>query len=66
MRQLHSPHVLEVYRYDETRHEYYAEYADETLLKYISHNPNLDIKAFVISCSDAYPMFTARAIYIEI
>lgn len=43
MRQLHSPHVLEVYRYDETRHEYYAEYADETLLKYISHNPNLDI-----------------------
>lgn len=43
MRQLHSPHVLEVYRYDETRHEYYAEYAYETLLKYISHNPNLDI-----------------------
>ncbi len=43
MRQLHSPHVLEVYRYDETRHEYYAEYADETLLRYISHNPDLDI-----------------------
>ena len=29
-------------------------------------NPNLKGKAFVISCSDAYPMFTAKAISIEI
>lgn len=43
MKSLHSPHVLEVYHYDEDKNEYYAEYADETLYNFISHNPNLDI-----------------------
>lgn len=43
MKSLHSPHVLEVYHYDEDKNEYYAEYADETLDNFISHNPNLDI-----------------------
>lgn len=43
MKSLHSPHVLEVYHYDEDKNEYYAEYADETLDNFISHNPNLNI-----------------------
>jgi len=58
MRQLHSPHVLEVYRYDETRHEYYAEYADETLLRYISHNPDLDIYKRKSICNQLFRCFS--------
>lgn len=42
MNSLHLPYVLEVYRYDDTKNEYYAEYADETLYNFISHNPKLD------------------------
>lgn len=42
MSKLHSPYVLEVYRYDEVRHEYYAEYADETLFDFIDHHSNLE------------------------
>lgn len=40
MKELKSPYVLEVYRYDEQKNEYYAEYADETLFDYISKNNN--------------------------
>ncbi len=54
MSKLHSPYVLEVYRYDETRHEYYAEYADETLLKYISHNPRLDVSKRKSICNQLF------------
>lgn len=42
MKALHSPHVLEVYRYNDEKNEYYAEYADETLLDFIQHHPQLD------------------------
>lgn len=35
MNELKSPYVLEVHRYDEEKNEYYMEYADETLKKFI-------------------------------
>ena len=35
MNELKSPFVLEVHRYDEEKNEYYMEYADETLKKFI-------------------------------
>lgn len=38
MKKLKSPYVLEVYRYDERKNEYYMEYADETLKKFIEKN----------------------------
>ncbi len=43
MKALHSPYVLEVYRYDDEKNEYYAEYADETLFDFIQHHPQLNI-----------------------
>ncbi|OIJ13368.1 hypothetical protein BKP35_09030 [Anaerobacillus arseniciselenatis] len=43
MKKLNSPYVLEVYRFNEKKHEYIMEYADETLEKYISkHNNTLN------------------------
>lgn len=45
MNELKSPYVLEVYRYDEERKEYYMEYADETLRKFIDRtNDTLSVK----------------------
>ena len=38
MKELKSPYVLEVYRYDDTNNEYYMEYADETLYDFIKKN----------------------------
>lgn len=38
MNELKSPYVLEVHRYDEEKNEYYMEYADETLKKFIERN----------------------------
>ena len=38
MRELKSPYVLEVYRYDDINNEYYMEYADETLYDFIRKN----------------------------
>lgn len=38
MNELKSPYVLEVYRYDDKKNEYYMEYADETLKKFIERN----------------------------
>lgn len=38
MKELHSPYVLEVYRYDSEKNEYYAEYADDSLYDYIKKN----------------------------
>lgn len=38
MKELKSPYVLEVYRYDDSKKEYYAEYADETLYDFIDKN----------------------------
>lgn len=35
MNELKSPYVLEVHRYDEEKNEYYMEYADETLKKFV-------------------------------
>ncbi len=40
MKKLKSPYVLEVYRFDEARNEYYMEYADETLDEFIKKNNN--------------------------
>lgn len=40
MQKLKSPYVLEVYRFDELRNEYYMEYADETLDEFIKKNNN--------------------------
>lgn len=40
MKKLKSPYVIEVYHYDEEKHEYIMEYADETLDSYISKNNN--------------------------
>lgn len=40
MKELKSPYVLEVYRYDDNKKEYYAEFADQTLYDYISNNNN--------------------------
>lgn len=40
MKKLKSPYVLEVYRFDEVRNEYYMEYADETLDEFIKKNNN--------------------------
>lgn len=45
MKKLKSPYVLEVYRFDEVRNEYYMEYADETLDEFIKkNNDKLNIK----------------------
>lgn len=45
MNKLKSPYVLDVYRYDQTKNEYYMEYADETLYEFIKKNNNkLSIK----------------------
>lgn len=38
MKELRSPYVLEVYKYDETENQYFAEYADETIYDYIYRN----------------------------
>lgn len=38
LKELHSPYVLEVYRYDSEKNEYYAEYADDSLYDYIKKN----------------------------
>lgn len=38
MKELKSPYVLDVYRYDDINKEYYAEYADETLCDFIDKN----------------------------
>lgn len=38
MKELKSPYVLEVYRYDDEMKEYYAECANQTLYDYISKN----------------------------
>ena len=43
MRELHSPYILEVYQYDEAKNEYYAECADETLYKFITHHSDLEL-----------------------
>lgn len=40
MKELKSPYVLDVYKYDEDDNQYYAEYADETIYDYISKNNN--------------------------
>lgn len=40
MNALKSPYILEVYRYDNEKNEYYAEYADETIGEYILNNNN--------------------------
>ncbi|RIB36328.1 protein kinase family protein [Streptococcus anginosus] len=42
MKKLHSPYVLEAYSIDKTKNEYVMEYANTTLLKYITtHNQKL-------------------------
>lgn len=41
MNELKSPYVLEVHRYDEEKNEYYMEYADETLKKFIERNNSI-------------------------
>lgn len=38
MKDFNSPFILRVYRYDENKNEYYAEYADSTLLDFIRKN----------------------------
>lgn len=38
MKELRSPYVLEVYKYDEENNQYFAEYADETIYGYIQKN----------------------------
>ena len=40
MKELKSPYVLDVYRYDDANNEYYMEYADETLYDFIKKNNN--------------------------
>ena len=40
MKELKSPYILEVYKYDDLKGEYYAEYADQTIYDYISKNNN--------------------------
>lgn len=38
MKELRSPYVLEVYKYDEENNQYFAEYANETIYDYIHRN----------------------------
>lgn len=59
MKELKSPYVLEVYRYNELKNEYYTEYADQTLYDYISKN-NDKIK-LEMRKSIAYQVFKAFA-----
>lgn len=40
MKELHSPYIVEVYRYDDVHHEYTMECMDATLLDYINKNNN--------------------------
>lgn len=40
MKELRSPYVLEVYKYDEEDNQYFAEYADSTIYDYIQANNN--------------------------
>lgn len=45
MKELKSPYVLEVYRYDDNKNEYYMEYGDETLKKFVEkNNTTLSVK----------------------
>lgn len=45
MKELKSPYVLDVYRYDDTNNEYYMEYADESLYDFqIKNNTKLSRK----------------------
>lgn len=57
MKELNSPYILEVYRYDDQKNEYYAEYAEQTLYDYISKN-NAEIK-METRRSIAYQIFRA-------
>lgn len=41
MRSFHSPHILDVYTYDEDKNQYIMEYMDMTLEEYISKNNDL-------------------------
>lgn len=38
MKNMNSPYILKVYRYEENNNEYYAEFVDETLYDYIIRN----------------------------
>lgn len=40
MKKLNSPYIVEVYRFDDDKHEYIMEYIDYTLYKYITTNNN--------------------------
>jgi len=40
MKQFKSPYIVEVYKYDEDKNEYYMEFMDTTLEKYINNNNN--------------------------
>lgn len=45
MKKLKSPYVMEVYRYDDAKNEYYMEHADETLYDFIKkNNSKLSVK----------------------
>ena len=57
MKNLKSPYILEVYRFDDEKQEYYAEFADDTLYNYINtNNSQLNI---TIRKSIVYQIFKA-------
>lgn len=38
MNSLHSPYIIEVYRYDDSKNEYYMELADDSIYSYVNKN----------------------------
>lgn len=67
MRALHSPYIVEVYSYNEERHEYIMELMDFTLEKYINnHNSSLPLsirKNIIMQLLRAYGYLHSQSIY---
>lgn len=67
MQSLHSPYIVEVYSYDEAKHEYTMELMDYTLEKYINnHNQSMtlqDRKNIIMQLLRAYSYLHSKNIY---
>ena len=67
MQSLHSPYIIEVYSYNESKHEYIMELMDYTLEKYISiHNQSMSLQErrnIIMQLLRAYGYLHSKKIY---
>lgn len=67
MQSLHSPYIVEVYSYNEQRHEYIMELMDYTLEKYIStHNSSITLgerKNIIMQLLRAYGYLHSKGVF---